>query len=640
MRSSAILLTLLAIVWACMSPDTASAGPPIFGNITSNQTWTAAGSPYTISQNATIAPNVTVNIETGASVTLATNAILTIDGILNISPGVSFDLRANTGIDVYGVLNASGTSGAGTIHFSSAAQVRGSWIGINVYDDAHASFDHCIISYGINNIKLSPYSGGNGSVTINNSEVSYSNEDGISVVGQGWLMSLSVTNSTISNNGFGGNIILGFGVNGINLAWDDGPINIIGNRITGNAGSGIFTSGTFADLTVQNNIISYNKTGIKTQSANSTSLSFGASSPPGAANYIFKNSDYGIQSAIELLGDPYVNITATHNWWGSPTGPKHSTNPGGTGDAVSDHVTFSPFYSGPAASLAPSSIDFGSVPVGSTASPQSIIVTNSGDLPLLLGAVALGGADSSAMALALDTCSNTTLAPAASCSVDVIFSPGTSRAYTARIDFPASSTTIPVTYTATIAGTGTTVPVSLTIGFLGTGGGTVTFNSVNYYNDATVLATNGAGVEFIAAPDQYSLFSGWGGSCAGAGACIFTTPGTTGGVTATFTRKSNPVKIEPALLFYSSITGPGGAYEGAAAAGSIIKTWGTNYTEALLFDLDKSVTLDGGYDSAFGTNTGTMTTVRGTMTVKCLMVNTVETCGSVSTRNLTIRQYP
>ena len=37
------------------------------------------------------------------------------------------------------------------------------------------------------------------------------------------------------------------------------------------------------------------------------------------------------------------NITATGCWWNSNTGPRHSSNPAGTGERVSDYVTFTPF---------------------------------------------------------------------------------------------------------------------------------------------------------------------------------------------------------------------------------------------------------------------------------------------------------
>ncbi|UCF09893.1 MAG: right-handed parallel beta-helix repeat-containing protein [Candidatus Bipolaricaulota bacterium] len=38
-----------------------------------------------------------------------------------------------------------------------------------------------------------------------------------------------------------------------------------------------------------------------------------------------------------------TRVDATGNWWGDPTGPFHSSNPGGLGDAVSNHVLFDPW---------------------------------------------------------------------------------------------------------------------------------------------------------------------------------------------------------------------------------------------------------------------------------------------------------
>ncbi len=40
-------------------------------------------------------------------------------------------------------------------------------------------------------------------------------------------------------------------------------------------------------------------------------------------------------------------VNAENNWWGSSTGPRHNTNPSGTGDPVSDRVDFNPYLSTP-----------------------------------------------------------------------------------------------------------------------------------------------------------------------------------------------------------------------------------------------------------------------------------------------------
>jgi parallel beta-helix repeat protein len=53
---------------------------------------------------------------------------------------------------------------------------------------------------------------------------------------------------------------------------------------------------------------------------------------------IYQNSNYGINNVNKTF-----NVDARYNWWGNNTGPTHSGNPGGTGDAVTDSVKYLPF---------------------------------------------------------------------------------------------------------------------------------------------------------------------------------------------------------------------------------------------------------------------------------------------------------
>jgi parallel beta-helix repeat protein len=58
-------------------------------------------------------------------------------------------------------------------------------------------------------------------------------------------------------------------------------------------------------------------------------------------NTISGNIVQGVHNASAL-----ATMDATGNWWGTATGPRHATlNPSGTGNAVSDNVTFSPWLS-------------------------------------------------------------------------------------------------------------------------------------------------------------------------------------------------------------------------------------------------------------------------------------------------------
>jgi len=53
---------------------------------------------------------------------------------------------------------------------------------------------------------------------------------------------------------------------------------------------------------------------------------------------VFSNTQYGLYNA-----NTAYELNATDTWWGSADGPTHASNPGGTGDAVGDHVTYTPW---------------------------------------------------------------------------------------------------------------------------------------------------------------------------------------------------------------------------------------------------------------------------------------------------------
>nr|MBP7496894.1 hypothetical protein [Bacteroidales bacterium] len=104
------------------------------------------------------------------------------------------------------------------------------------------------------------------------------------------------------------------------------------------------------DCKLQNAIIRYGIIGITTNSAspvitncyfenNGTGILANASSNPILKNNSFKNN---FNFAVNNV-DKSFNIDASNCWWGSPLGPKHSSNPTGDGDAVSDEVKFTPF---------------------------------------------------------------------------------------------------------------------------------------------------------------------------------------------------------------------------------------------------------------------------------------------------------
>jgi len=68
---------------------------------------------------------------------------------------------------------------------------------------------------------------------------------------------------------------------------------------------------------------------------------WGSGNPVVNNNDIYNNTEYGVFNR-----DKTFTIDATNNWWGNDSGPTHSGNAGGTGDAVSDGVNYNPFVGG------------------------------------------------------------------------------------------------------------------------------------------------------------------------------------------------------------------------------------------------------------------------------------------------------
>jgi hypothetical protein len=77
-----------------------------------------------------------------------------------------------------------------------------------------------------------------------------------------------------------------------------------------------------------------------------------------------------------------------------------------------------------AASIKPASLSFGPQEVTKPSSARTVTLTNSGASPLTVGHVVVTGANAGDFAVSADACSTQSLAPGASCTVDVRFTPG------------------------------------------------------------------------------------------------------------------------------------------------------------------------------------------------------------------------
>lgn len=114
---------------------------------------------------------------------------------------------------------------------------------------------------------------------------------------------------------------------------------IVGNRIA-NVKEGLYGEGEAVQLwdidtmSVHSNVLTNNYQGIFIWGGGGN-----YAVPAGSifCNNIVHNSLYGIDVDPAATGGP---LDATYNWWGDASGPYHVTNPGGTGNSVSDNVDY------------------------------------------------------------------------------------------------------------------------------------------------------------------------------------------------------------------------------------------------------------------------------------------------------------
>jgi len=147
---------------------------------------------------------------------------------------------------------------------------------------------------------------------------------------------LNLSNNSFHDNTLGGVVITDEGKS----AGSSVNVSGGGNRLENNTGYGyyIFTKGN-GDITVALTCekISGHDTGVYVMdtaggaSTSSYSVSIEQSEIDG-------NSSYGMNNTVNTFV-----VDAENNWWGSDSGPYHSSNTDGTGNAVSDNADFTPW---------------------------------------------------------------------------------------------------------------------------------------------------------------------------------------------------------------------------------------------------------------------------------------------------------
>ncbi|HXX87904.1 MAG TPA: Ig-like domain-containing protein [Candidatus Acidoferrum sp.] len=301
------------------------------GPIDKDTVWTLVDSPFVVSNDIIINANTTLTIE----------------------PGVEVRFGDNSSIIVYGTLVAQGTETA-NIQFTSNGinPTPGDWASIQLNDrQASASLNNCAIEYALNGITLDA-----GSLTIENSLISFNSENGIAIAN---------ATANVNNNNFENNTESGIYINGNNQAQiqnNNFTLNADGvtlggssnldediqqNSFVNNTHSGIsLIAASIGSTLIAGNTFFDNNAGFDVATQTSTNI---------ANNYVFNNT-VGILYESGLDHQAHFNdicnntmgmnvmenatVNAQYNYWGDKSGPKHDNlNPYGKGNPVGGNGT-------------------------------------------------------------------------------------------------------------------------------------------------------------------------------------------------------------------------------------------------------------------------------------------------------------
>jgi hypothetical protein len=141
----------------------------------------------------------------------------------------------------------------------------------------------------------------------------------------------------------------------------------------------------------------------------------------------------------------------------------------------------------PAAAVAvdPLSLAFGSRRAHTRSAPQTVTVENSGNVPLVIGRLVLGGPAAGQYEVVSDGCSETTLAAGDECQFAVVFAPTAGGAQDASVEVPTSAGD----QTVALSGSGVVPPAGVSITPAGLDFGTVDTGAQSDVQAVTVAST-------------------------------------------------------------------------------------------------------------------------------------------------------
>ncbi len=170
---------------------------------------------------------------------------------------------------------------------------------------------------------------------------------------------------------------------------------------------------------------------------------------------------------------------------------------------------------GPNLSISPTPYAFTATTVGQNATAMPFVVSNTGNGSSGVLSTALSGANATDFGITSDGCNGQTLAPGASCTIDVQFTPASRGSRAASLDINGGAVF------AALTGTGQD-SVTLTVTKSGAGTGSVSGGPISCGATcaSSILrnSTTDPVVTLTAAAGASSTFAGWTGACSGTGA--------------------------------------------------------------------------------------------------------------------------
>ncbi len=275
---------------------------------------------------------------TGHDATLRPQTVLQgyeMDDDLTVLPTATWTLEAGTtllgqsGVElaIEGDLQALGIAAQPITLTSLSDTGKGQWSGL-VFDGGAGHLRHTEVRYGGQgnsagtNANITVQNTGTSDVLLENCLVRDSSDRGLSSSnGHISIQGTTLSASTVHVHMAGENIVLLGGSNiesatshGILVEGDEAWVKVTDSNIRSNGafgGDGVHNTGEATVI---------------------------LSGDQDEGNFMAYNQDYGANQT-GLTGQ----IIATYNYWGDPSGPIHSENPGGTGEEVSDRVLYEPW---------------------------------------------------------------------------------------------------------------------------------------------------------------------------------------------------------------------------------------------------------------------------------------------------------